>query len=46
MLREECDHSKKSLNSWVSNLKIKLCEIGLGDFWLNQDNICVNLDFF
>ena len=45
MLREECDHSKKSLNSWVSNLKIKLCEIGLGDFWLNQDNICVNLHF-
>ena len=36
---------KKSLNSWVSNLKIKLCEIGLGDFWLNQDNICVNLHF-
>ena len=45
MLREGCDHSKKSLNSWVSNLKIKLCEIGLGDFWLNQDNICVNLHF-
>ena len=43
MLRKECDQSKKSLNSWVSNLKIKLCEIDFGDFWLNQDNICVNL---
>ena len=45
MLRVECDHSKKSLNSWVANLKNKLCEIGLGDFWLNQDNTRVNLHF-
>ena len=36
---------KKSLNSWVANLKNKLSEIGLRDFWLNQDNIRVNLHF-
>ena len=46
MLREECEHStKKSLNRWAANLKNKLCEIGLDDFWLNQDNICVKLHF-
>ena len=45
MFREEFDHSKKSLNIWVTNLKNKLCEIGLCDFWLKQDNINVNLHF-
>ena len=33
------------LNSWFANLKNKLCEFGLGDFWLNQDNICVKFHF-
>ena len=45
MLRVECDHSKRSLNSWFANLKNNLCEIGHGDFWLNQDNTRVNLHF-
>ena len=36
---------KKSLNSWVANLKNKLCEIVIGDFWLNLDNIRVKLHF-
>ena len=45
MFREEFDHSKKSLNIWITNLKNKLCEIGLFDFWLKQGNINVNLHF-
>ena len=46
VLREECDQSKKSLNSWAANFKNKLCEIGPGDFWFNQDNIRVDLHLY
>ena len=38
----ECDHSEKSLKSWVANLKKNL---EIGNFWLNQDNIRAYLYF-
>lgn len=42
---EECEHKLKNVSNWVSNIKDKLFEIGLGYIWADQHKICYKSHF-
>lgn len=42
---EECEQKSKNVSNWVSDIKDKLLEIGLGHIWAEQDKICYKSHF-